>query len=188
MRRKSIAISLLAILAIVTTGPITGIAETQRRAPHRRAARSYKGPVYSYHRVPRVYPVPTVGLRFGFDYYPRYGMYYGPNYGPFYPYPARYRGTRSYSRSAIRTKVKPVETEVYLNGYYAGVVDDFDGVFQRLHVAPGEHQLELRLEGHRSLTERIYVGPGDTFDLEHIMDPLGPADEAVSGRQPRRIR
>ena len=39
-------------------------------------------------------------------------------------------------------RVKPIETEVYLSGYYAGIIDDFVGVFQRLYVLAGNHDLE----------------------------------------------
>ena len=32
--------------------------------------------------------------------------------------------------------VDPAEARVYVDGYYAGTVDDFDGLFQRLNVSP----------------------------------------------------
>ena len=32
----------------------------------------------------------------------------------------------------VRLMVRPRDAAVYVDGYYAGVVDDFDGVFQRL--------------------------------------------------------
>src|SRR5262249_50111827 len=54
-------------------------------------------------------------------------------YPPYYPY--RYLAPEA----SVKFEVKPKEAEVYIDGYYAGIVDDFDGVFQRLHVEPGEH-------------------------------------------------
>ncbi len=33
---------------------------------------------------------------------------------------------------------------MYVDGYYVGRVDDFDGLFQRLHLASGPHRLEIR--------------------------------------------
>jgi hypothetical protein len=44
-------------------------------------------------------------------------------------------------------QVIPRETEVFVDGYFAGRVDDFDGRFQRLHIQPGEHELTLCLDG-----------------------------------------
>jgi len=113
-----------------------------------------------------------VDVRLGFYYHPYFGFYYGPYYGPFYPYPGPGFGPGRYRAGAIRTRVRPLETEIYLNGYFAGIADDFDGVFQRLYVPAGEHVIALRLAGYRSFTRQVYVAPGDTFTLDHRMDAL----------------
>src|SRR5262245_48645054 len=78
-----------------------------------------------------------------------YGYYYDPfffydplflpyQWGPYppYGYPRVYDNTAS-----VRVQVKPKEAEVYVDGYYAGLVDDFDGIFQRLHLPPGPHDI-----------------------------------------------
>ena len=39
--------------------------------------------------------------------------------------------------ASLRIEVKPKEAEVFVDGFYAGIVDDFDGTFQRLNVPPG---------------------------------------------------
>jgi hypothetical protein len=136
---------------------------------------------------PRVYYFPPVDVRLGFYYHPYFGFYYGPYYGPYYPFPGPYVRSGRYSTSALRMRVKPVETEVYVNGYYAGIVDDFDGLFQRLYVPAGEHHVELRLDGHRSFRQDLYVGPGDTFDLVHQMEPLRPGEMSALPPSPRAI-
>jgi len=59
-------------------------------------------------------------------------------------------------------------------GYYAGVADDFDGAFQRLHTLPGGHAVTLHLEGYRIVTEKIYVRPDSTFKLKETMKKLAP--------------
>ena len=96
-----------------------------------------------------------------------------------YPYPAYRYAARD---SAVRFDVKPNETAVYLDGYYAGVVDDFDGWYQRLYTAPGGHEITLYLEGYRTYTERVYLSPDNTFKMHHRMEKL-PAGE-VSERPP----
>src|SRR5678816_2017038 len=74
---------------------------------------------------------------------------YGYPYYPYWGYP--------YDISAsLRLKVNPRDAEVFVDGYYAGTVDDFDGTFQRLHVGPGEHDLELFMPGHRSYQQKVY--------------------------------
>ena len=65
--------------------------------------------------------------------------FYDPWYGWGYPYwypPYGYRGRYDPSAS-LRLQVEPKETEVFIDGYFAGTVDDFDGFFQRLHLEPG---------------------------------------------------
>ena len=81
--------------------------------------------------------------------------------------------------------VAPVETEVYINGYYAGLADDFDGLFQRLYVPAGEHEIELRLEGYQSFGVKVYVSPGDTREITHRMRPLPPG-ETMAPMSPSR--
>ena len=52
--------------------------------------------------------------------------------------------------SSLRLQISPRDTEVFVDGYYAGIVDDFDGFIQRLHLEPGEHTIQLYLTGHRT--------------------------------------
>ncbi len=59
-------------------------------------------------------------------------------------------------------KVKPAEASVYVDGYYVGVVDDFDGVFQRLRLEPGPHHLEIRLPEHDDLSFDVMIQPDHT--------------------------
>jgi hypothetical protein len=129
-----------------------------------------------YYGVPRTYYFPPVSLQRGFYYHPYFGFYYGPYYGPFYPHPGPFFGHLPYSTGAIRIHVKPVAAQVYINGYYAGLVDDFDGVFQRLYVPPGQHEIELRLEGYRTYRQKLYVGPGDTLEINYQMLALRPGE------------
>jgi hypothetical protein len=96
-----------------------------------------------------------------------------------YPYP-RYRYAAP--DAALKFDVKPKETMVYLDGYYAGIVDDFDGAFQRLRTQPGGHELTLYLEGYRTYSERVYLGADNTFKLKHRMEKLASGE--VSERPP----
>jgi hypothetical protein len=103
--------------------------------------------------------------------------WYDPSWGYGYPpygYPALYG--YAYTSSSLRIQVEPKDTEVYLDGYYAGIVDDFDGVFQRLHTAPGEHDLTLIHDGYRSVTQHVYLAPGNTLDVKLAMDRLAPGE------------
>jgi hypothetical protein len=90
-----------------------------------------------------------------------------------YPYPAyRYAAPDA----AMKFDVKPKETMVYLDGYYAGIVDDFDGAFQRLRTAPGGHLVTLYLDGYRTYSEQVYLGADNTFKMKHRMEKLGAGE------------
>lgn len=78
--------------------------------------------------------------------------------------------------SALRFQVTPENAEIFLDGYYVGTVDDFDGMFQRLHLGPGEHDIELYLNGYRSVRQKLLVQPGATFRVRYAMEELKPGD------------
>ena len=132
----------------------------------------------------RRHPVRTsvfVGVGVAPFYYRPY--FYRPWFhDPWYPYAHPYwyppygYYSRRYDSASLRLQVEPKATEVFIDGYWAGTVDDFDGVFQRLHVEPGEHEIELYLEGHRSFRQKVYLQPDATFRIRHSMVPLGPGD------------
>lgn len=96
----------------------------------------------------------------------------GAQFGYPMPYPYRWAGPEG----DLRIAVKPREASVYVDGYFAGTVDDFDGVFQRLHLQPGEHEVFVYLEGYRSLRERVYVSPNSTRKIEGTMERLSPGE------------
>ncbi len=75
------------------------------------------------------------------------------------PYPYPYGGYWYGPESDLRIDVTPKEAGVYVDGYFAGTVDEFNGTFQRLHVLPGEHEIVIYLDGYRSIRERLYLSP-----------------------------
>jgi hypothetical protein len=142
---------------------------------------------------------------YGYPYYPYYGYgypYYGyPYFGfglsfawgsPYYGYgypdgygyaaaPAAYYGDRYNGGGAasMRVQVDPEQTKVYVDGYYAGVVDDYDGIFQRLNMSPGRHEIMLKLDGYRTYRVRVYASPDQTIDLQHEMQRGGGEEQGA---------
>jgi hypothetical protein len=93
-------------------------------------------------------------------------------------------GSGGDAEADARVQVTPRQTQVYVDGYLAGVADDFDGVFQRLHVRPGGHEITLYLDGHRPVTERIYFSAGRTQKIKASMVPLGAGEPVPPRPQP----
>ena len=111
----------------------------------------------------------------------QYGHYYG--YGHSYGYGYGYGGYGPYgygpyvsNDGAVRIEVGPKylrdEAQVYVNEAHVGDVDDFDGFFQRLTLTPGEYDIEIRLDGYQTLTQRIFVRRGSTYKIRESLKPL----------------
>ena len=113
----------------------------------------------------------ATGRYYPYYYYPYFGAWYGwypysfwrpyhpypyPYFGyPYYPYPYDYTGS-------ARIQVTPKDAEVYVDGYFVGQVDSFDGWAQRLHVELGEHEIQIYHPQFRTLRERVLLRPGAT--------------------------
>ena len=65
----------------------------------------------------------------------------------------------------MRIQDAPEDAQVFVDGYYAGNVDDFDGPFQRLDLAPGPHEIEIRIPGQQPRAYDVNVTPGQTTNL-----------------------
>lgn len=91
----------------------------------------------------------------------------------------------AHAQSAARIEVTPRHTQVYVDGYLAGVADDFDGITQRLRVSPGEHVIELYLDGHKTIEQTILFAPGQSYRIRHAMEPLAPGEPEPARPTPR---
>jgi hypothetical protein len=152
------------------------LAEAQRRRVVVRgpAVRSviYVAPYYRY-------------SRFYYDPWYQWGYPYG---SPFPPYGYRYGGYYEFNAS-VRIQATPREAEVFVDGYRAGTVDDFDGTFQRLRLRPGGHEITVFLEGHETVKEALYLEAGADRKLQFTMNRLAAGDRsepppAPSGPEP----
>ncbi len=129
---------------------------------------------------------------YGYGYYPYYGGYWdgywgwgaslgwglghgwgSPYYGSggyaSYSSPGYYRST-GYGVGSLRLLVKPEQTKVYVDGYYTGDVDEFDGLLQRLNLSAGRHEIAFKLEGHRDYRVKVYVAVDRTLKIKHAME------------------
>jgi len=97
---------------------------------------------------------------------------------PYYGYPV------GAPDSSVRLEVKPKQAEVFVDGYYAGIVDDFDGTFQRLRVTPGQHEIELYLDGYRTVRQKVYLPVNDSFKIKYTMERLTAGEQPEARPQP----
>ncbi|HEY7291064.1 MAG TPA: hypothetical protein VH583_14605 [Vicinamibacterales bacterium] len=86
-------------------------------------------------------------------------------WGPVVPYVIPY----GVVTGGLRLEVTPKTAQVFVDGAYAGVVDDFNGHFQHLDLAPGGHRIEISAQGFEPLTFNTYVQPDHTIDYKATM-------------------
>ena len=111
------------------------------------------------------------GYGYGYGHYPYgYSGYAYPSFGAYSPY-----GRLSYTHlpsladpytGFLRLKVRPRDAQVYVGGYYVGIVDEFDGVFQRLRLEEGPHQIEIRHPAYLPLELEVLIVTGEKVTFE----------------------
>lgn len=130
-----------------------------------------------YSRYPYGYYYAGYGLGMGYFYDPAMWGYYSPygygGYDPYYGGGGGYYSREGYREvGALRLKVKPEHGQVYVDGYYVGEVDSFDGIFQKLQIDAGAHRVEIRAPGYETVQFEVMVLAGETVtykgDLRRI--------------------
>ena len=83
--------------------------------------------------------------------------------------------------ASARIEVKPRDAQVFVDGYMVGIVDQFDGIFQRLDLPAGEHEVVIYMKGYRPYVERALFRPGQSYHFKAILEPLpaGAPDEPM---------
>jgi hypothetical protein len=111
----------------------------------------YAYPRYYYPR--RYYPYGFGAFGIGYYYYDPYVWY------PHHHY--RFTGYGyGYPTGELRLDVSPKHAEVYVDGYFAGIVDDFDGIFQALRLEEGPYRIEIVAPGYEPIEFDVRIQPG----------------------------
>jgi len=119
------------------------------------------------------YPYGYYGYPFGFGYpygYAGYmsfgyGGYYGYGYPGYYPPPSYGYGGAIVGQAygSVRIESRNRDAQVFADGYYVGIVDDFNGTFQHLNLEAGAHRIEIRSPNAPPITFDVNVIPGRTI-------------------------
>lgn len=107
----------------------------------------------------------------GFGAWGAWNGFYGNNWAGYYgnawgggwggPWGGGWNG--GWGTGGVRLKVNARDAEVYVDGYYAGIVDDFDGIWQQLRLDDGGYRIEIKKPGFETLTFDVRVQPGRTI-------------------------
>ncbi|HSF13943.1 MAG TPA: PEGA domain-containing protein [Vicinamibacteria bacterium] len=130
------------------------------------AAHGHRHRYHRYHRHHGLY------FSYGPGYYSAFGFGYAH---PPFSIGFAFAGGPPDDWPSVRFHVHPKQTEIYVDGYFAGIVDDFDGS-KRLRLDPGAHEITLYLDGHRMHRQLVNPGPGNEVRLRHDMEPQLPGE------------
>jgi hypothetical protein len=116
-----------------------------------------------YYNPRRYYPYGYGAFGLGYFYYDPYtwyppsaysgyssGGYYDPFYGDSF----------FHDIGELRLSISPRNADVYVDGYFSGRVDDYDGSFQALKLDAGPHHIQVVAPGFAPLDFDVRIEPG----------------------------
>ena len=131
-------------------------------------SRVYAGRPFIAPRIVRPRIVTVLPYR---PYYYRPRLSIGVYYGVGNAYPYGYTPDHYYNPvpggvyGGVRITDAPRDARVFADGYYVGIVDDFDGVFQHVNLEAGERRIEIQAPGYEPIAFDVLVQPGRTITL-----------------------
>jgi hypothetical protein len=151
-----------------------------RAVPRSRGGNVYVAPpVYNYYYYPRrYYPYGYGAFGLGYFYYDPY-TWYPPSYYSGYYGGSYYGGSGGYyggffDEGELRLSVSPRYADVYVDGYFAGRVDDFDGTFQSLKLESGPHHIQIVAQGFAPLDFDVRIEQGRKITYRGALVPYRP--------------
>jgi hypothetical protein len=120
----------------------------------------YDDPFYSY------YGSPYYGSPFGYPY--AGGAPLGGGATTYAPLPF---AVDDDEMGKLRLQIDQRLAQVYVDGYYAGIVDEFDGTFQHLDLTPGPHHIQIEQAGYATLSFDVNIVAHRKTDYRAKMAP-----------------
>jgi hypothetical protein len=136
----------------------------------------YAPRVYAPHTYYRPYVFrPRVSIGFGI-----YAGYPVP-YTYSYPYPVEVYGygaprevvinAGASAYGGVALDITPPDADVWVDGQYAGKVQDFDGTTQPLTLTPGTHQIQVQAPGYQPMTVDVGIQAGQVVPYRGDLQP-----------------
>src|SRR5689334_6115664 len=75
--------------------------------------------------------------------------------------------------ASVKLAVSPNRAAVFVDGVYAGHVDEFDGPGQSMLIAPGRHKIMISLPGYESFETEVTLARDQQFQLKTELQKSG---------------
>ncbi len=114
----------------------------------------------------------SVGLFAGYPVpYPYAYPYPVPVYGYAAPSAPVIVGPGSVNYGGVSLEINPPDASVYVDGQYAGLVQDFDGTRQTLTLVAGRHHIDVSAPGYETMSFEVDVYPGQIVPFRGDLQP-----------------
>lgn len=104
-----------------------------------------------------------------------FGIFFGRPFPYRYSYPVSPYGystvVPAVAYGGISFEMSPGDADLYVDGDYVGVVDEFDGRAEPLTLAAGRHRIELQAPGYAPMAFDVDVLPGQVIPFQGAMQP-----------------
>ena len=78
--------------------------------------------------------------------------------------------------ASVKLSVSPNRAAVFVDGVYAGHVDEFDGPGQAMLIAPGKHKIMISLPGYESFETEVTLATNQQFQLKTELRKSGSTE------------
>jgi hypothetical protein len=152
-----------------------GAGNDWRSRDHRSHPRfSFRPGIYSYPRYyyPRYsYPYGYGAFGLGYFYYDPY-QWYAPEQ-LYWLGPGYYGHGVAVEMGELRLRITPGEAQVYVDGVFVGVANDFTLPLRALKLEIGTYHVDLELPGYQTLSFDVRITPGRTvnYDGTLLLEP-----------------
>ena len=128
-----------------------------------------------YRHRPRYYG----GYYYGSPWYPGWGLfwdfygypyYWGRGWSPYYGYTTSY-GSSVSGMGALDCDINPEDAQIYLDGKYVGICDDYDGFPEYLWLEKGTYDVAFYRPGFQTIARQYTIYAGLVTDVEDRMVP-----------------
>lgn len=99
------------------------------------------------------------------------------------------RRQREAVRGGLLLQMVPGAAQVFVDGYYVGLAEEFGPGGRAISLDAGGHRIELRAPGYETLTFNVAIEPNDIVRYRGEMRPLAAKPAATAApRQPAAVK
>ena len=98
------------------------------------------------------------------------------------------RQRREAARGGLVLQTVPDAAQVFVDGYYVGLAEEFGPAGRAISLDAGGHRIELRAPGYETLTFNVVIEPNNIVRYRGEMQPIATKPAAAEPQQPVAVK